>query len=104
MFQQLDKREKYLNFIHKNLPKPIKALRIHLNAGFFRNGKIIAPPNAEQLIKLTAINPTKISKIPIEITTSKKQTTPYLLFHVARPGALRHPSLNLTETKAGNIR
>jgi hypothetical protein len=53
-------------YLSKNIPKPIKALRIHLKAGFLRNGKIIAPPNAEQLIKLTAINPTRISKIPID--------------------------------------
>jgi len=57
----------------KNLPKPIKALRIHLKAGFFRNGKIIAPPNAEQLIKVTAINPTRISKFPIEIIIIKNK-------------------------------
>lgn len=41
----------------------MKALRIHLKAGFFRNGKIIAPPNAEQLIKLTARKPTRISEM-----------------------------------------
>ncbi len=43
--------------------KPIKALRIHLKADFFRNGKITAPPKAEQLITVTAINPTRISII-----------------------------------------
>jgi hypothetical protein len=46
----------------RNLPKPIKVLKIHLNADLFRNGKIIAPKSAVKLIIVIDIKPIKISK------------------------------------------
>lgn len=53
--------ENQINSTPSLLPKPIKALKIHLNADFFRNGSIIAPQSAEQFIKVTVSNPIIIS-------------------------------------------
>lgn len=44
------------------LPKPINPVSIHLKAALFRNGKIMAPQSAEQLMNVTVIKPISISK------------------------------------------
>lgn len=88
------------------IPRPINVLRIHLNAGRFRNGKIIAPQSAEQLINVTVIKPIRISSM---IRREKKQKTQdelfgVLLFHVTRPVGFVQPSLNFTLINAGDNR
>ena len=61
------------------IPRPINVLRIHLKAGLFRNGKIIAPQSAEQLINVTVIKPMRISSI-IERRYSLIQNEDHFLY------------------------
>ena len=65
-----------------SLPKPMKVLRIHLNADLLRNGKIIAPKRAVKLIKVTEINPTTISSIFIRFNLYENVKDVDILFHL----------------------
>ena len=85
-----------------SVPNPMKAQRIHLKAGFFRKGKIIAPPNAEQLIKVTAKKPMKMSRA-FTMTTNEQRSL-LVLFQVPCPSDRKHASFSFISASIGKRR